>query len=99
MRPGPRRRLEGRRLDVGDRAIGDRPWRTWPPLIEEPGEALGEEPLPPLGDGLLVQPQLASDDTVRPPCRARQHDARPLRERVRSGPPPRQLPASRIRWR
>ena len=51
MRPGPRRRLEGRRLDVGDRAIGDRPWRTGPPLIEEPGEALGEEPLPPLGDG------------------------------------------------
>ena len=80
-----RGRFERPRHNPLDRRVGDSPGRAGPGLIEQPVHPLDQEPLPPLADGVLVQPQFARDRAVRLARGTLKHHVRALGERLGGG--------------
>jgi len=74
-------RLQRERHHVLHGGIGDAARCSRTRFIQQPVEARGQKPTAPLADGLLGQPQLVRDARVGLAARARQHDARSLRQR------------------
>jgi hypothetical protein len=75
-------------LDLG---IVDPPRRAGAGLIEQSLKPAGDEPRTPFAHHLRCHADSRRDGRVRGARRTREHDARPLRERLRRLRPPRPL--------
>ncbi len=88
---GVLRRLFQRRRDHLLHLVQQDRWRaTRPRLIHQTLQTFVHEPSPPLVHRVRCDTQIGRDPLIRHPrLRARQHDPRPQRQRLRRGRPPR----------
>ena len=81
VRRAARRRFQCAHDHLLDLRIGDLARRAGTRFVEQPGHAIGHEPRPPFAHGRRRHPQAARDRRVVAPLGARQHQARPSRQR------------------